>query len=137
MRLEWLQSIRNPEKLGSFFYWTELLFLGLLGVGAWWFRPKPPVSGFRVREADLQNKKVEGINLSGQPHEILGLPEDATVQQIGRAYRDLMKKYHPDVHPHAVGYPGGAAWKDAQRIAEAINRAKAEMMSRARLKKKS
>jgi hypothetical protein len=39
-----------------------------------------------------------------------------------------MKRYHPDL----VGRPGSREWKDAQRIAEAINRAKEELAPRRR-----
>ena len=117
---------------------------GAFLVAAWTFiRPKTPESGFRVREADRNVKyqpaaeskfadakikpdplRLTGISLNGRPHEVLGVRETATVEEIQKAYRDLMKKYHPD----KVGRPGTREWQDAQKIAETINRAKAEML---------
>jgi DnaJ-domain-containing protein 1 len=78
----------------------------------------------RSREVPL----LAGIVLNRPAHEILGLSVDASELEIAQAYRDLMKQYHPD----KVGAPGTREWQDAQRIAEAINQARDEMMKRAR-----
>jgi molecular chaperone DnaJ len=32
-------------------------------------------------------------------YKVLGVPENATAKEIGRAYRKLAKQYHPDAHP--------------------------------------
>lgn len=32
-----------------------------------------------------------------EPHEVLGIPHDASAEDIARAYRDLAKRHHPDV----------------------------------------
>lgn len=122
---------------------------------AWIFlRPKEPESNFKVREADLRRSspdrtrdspsladarmrtspsakaplRLAGIRLDLPPHELLGVGEDATPAQIQKAYRELMKQYHPD----KVGRPGTREWQDAQTIAEAINRAKNELLERAK-----
>lgn len=34
-----------------------------------------------------------------RPHEVLGLPADATTAQVRRAYKRLARKYHPDTNP--------------------------------------
>jgi hypothetical protein len=70
---------------------------------------------------------LNGIRLDGAPHEILGVKEKATRAEIQKAYRDLMKRYHPDM----VGRPGSREWKDAQRIAEAVGKARDELLKRA------
>lgn len=79
-------------------------------------------SKFRVREADrtdlnrlregpdlgqakLQKKNqgpppnplsLPGIRLIGEPHEILGVREDASEADVMKAYKDSIKRFHPD-----------------------------------------
>ena len=36
--------------------------------------------------------------MARDPYEVLGIPRDATDEQIKKAYRELAKKYHPDVN---------------------------------------
>jgi DnaJ-domain-containing protein 1 len=69
---------------------------------------------------------LAGIRLEGAPHEILGVSPQATKREIQKAYRNLMKRYHPDV----VAPAGSQRWKEAQKIAEAINRAKDAMLGK-------
>lgn len=45
--------------------------------------PPPPLS-------------LPGIRLEGAPHEILGIREEATEAEIMRAYKDAIKRFHPD-----------------------------------------
>lgn len=68
--------------------------------------------------------QLGGIKTDGPPHEILGVQPDANLTEIQKAYRDKIKIYHPD----RVGRPDSQAWKDAQKIAEAINHAKETMI---------
>lgn len=35
------------------------------------------------------------------PYAVLGIPREATSEQVQRAYRRLAKRYHPDLHPDA------------------------------------
>jgi hypothetical protein len=38
---------------------------------------------------------------AADPYAVLGIPRDASDQQVQRAYRRLAKRYHPDLHPDA------------------------------------
>jgi len=38
---------------------------------------------------------------TSNPYAVLGIPRDASDQQVQRAYRRLAKRYHPDLHPDA------------------------------------
>ena len=35
---------------------------------------------------------------SRDPYEVLGLPHGASMEEVTRAYRQLAKKYHPDLN---------------------------------------
>jgi len=123
--------------------------VGILFVGLAWFllRPKSSETRFQVREADLRKPRklgaqpddlaqakiqkprplqLEGIRLDGSPHEILGVKRQATSSEIQKAYRELMKRFHPD----KIGPPGSREWTDAQKIAEAINQAKDALLKK-------
>jgi DnaJ-class molecular chaperone len=127
----------EPEKVRSLFLLSQigiaLIIIGLV----FWFKNKSTDSGFKVREADRVKKptgegtgkrqeplRLTGFKLNAPAHEILGISPQATSKEIQKAYRDMMKRYHPD----KVGRPGSREWNDAQKIAEAINRAKEEML---------
>jgi hypothetical protein len=133
------------------------VLLGAFVLIAWFvFRPKEQPTQFRTREADVKRKPpgpgappgaagaadplahakmkraerlaLPGITLDGPPHEILGVPEAATKSEIERAYKKLMKQYHPDT----IGRPGSREWQDAQKIAAAINQARQALLDRAK-----
>lgn len=109
----------------------------------WWLaKPRNP-SQFRYREADKAKGKpnrdspddmgsgakqktplLTGISIEGQAHEILGVQKTATKKQIQTAYRELMKRYHPD----KVSEPGTPQWQEAQKIAVALTKARDEML---------
>ena len=119
----------------------------LLLIGWVFFRPKRPESGFAVWEADLRKDKkptqprgpdllgqariktphqLPGIRINGHPHEVLGVRINATESEIQTAYRDLIKRYHPD----KVGRPDSREWKDAQKIAEALTQARTTLLAK-------
>lgn len=37
--------------------------------------------------------------MTGDPYQVLGVPQTADAEQIKQAYRRLAKQYHPDLHP--------------------------------------
>ncbi len=129
----------------------------LIFVAWFFFRPKPQEPQFKsygqklkknqssltpkiAKEANLETSQteprphktgpfqLEGFVGDGRPFEILGVPADANEKIIRAAHRELMKRYHPDL----VGRPGSREWKDAQKIAETINRARDELLQKLR-----
>ncbi|MGK5083678.1 J domain-containing protein [Bdellovibrionota bacterium FG-1] len=136
---------------GRHFFYLLQIGVGALFFALFWLFRKPSLSSrFAVTEADLlaQKKKMpkkqesppskladarierkvplglSGIRIDGPAHEILGVSPGASAQQIQQAYRERMKQYHPD----KIGTQGSQQWRDSQKIAEAINRAKEEML---------
>jgi DnaJ-domain-containing protein 1 len=142
----------------EYFYLVQILIgtIFLLLMARYWFVEKGSESMFKLREADRVRKptsdalkaarllgsgqaeddlaqarikqplRLTGIRIDGLPHEILGVQPSSGRSEIQKAHRELMKRYHPDL----VGPPGSREWQDAQKIAEAINRAKDEMFKR-------
>jgi hypothetical protein len=151
------QQRLGPDGMRHAFYGVQLGLGVLIFAVFWMFRSKRTESAFALREAErlkreqasqngsnsgnpaladarLKKKPPEkplalpGIRIDGPAHEILGVASDASAEIIQRAYRERMKQYHPD----KVAPPGTQQWQDAQKIAEAINRAKTELLKRAR-----
>lgn len=65
-------------------------------------------------------------NFRGALHEVLGIPPNATVQQIQDAYRYWIKRYHPD----RVQHLGESHAKLAQARAEQLNSAKEALLKK-------
>lgn len=70
--------------------------------------------------------ELDGFSVDRKPHEILGVEPNASKAEIQKAFKRLMLRFHPD----RVGPPNSREWKDAQPIADAIIRAKDEMLSK-------
>lgn len=138
--------IQIAKFIQTHFYLVQMVLGAIFLAVAWFlFRSGKHESQFRVRESernikfsrnasDLGKGKLHiqkpfmltGISLDGKPHEILGVSPQASEAEIQKAYRDLMKIYHPD----KIGRPGSREWKDAQKIAEVINQAKASLLKK-------
>jgi DnaJ-class molecular chaperone len=135
----------GPEKLGKIFFSLQVFIVAVIVAGIYFLTRKRDESGFKVREADVKKAgkakgpdllggatikkkeaplRLEGIRIDGAPHEVLGISRSATEEKIQSAYKDLMKRYHPD----KVGRPGTREWDDAQKIAEALNTARKSMI---------
>ena len=52
-------------------------------------------------------------------YELLGIKRDATKEEIKKAYREMAKKYHPDVNKS----------KDANQIIISLNEAKSTLLN--------
>jgi DnaJ-domain-containing protein 1 len=139
----------KETELRSLFYLSQI-FPGLIFIlGFALFSRRDRKSAFKVREADLRGPRkkalpgaadplaeakmekkrplqLSGIRIDGAPHEVLGIEPLSSQAQIRQAYRELMRRYHPD----SVGRPGSREWDDAQKIAAALNRAKEEMLKK-------
>ena len=78
------------------------------------------------KHKEKQRMLPPAFSASKKPHEILGIDEDATEKQIQKAYRTLMKRYHPDKFVNL----DRDQIKEYEKIAVAINKAKDEMLER-------
>lgn len=91
-------------------------------------RPKDRLShaSTTTKKPTAQPLQLEGFRFDGAAHEILNISKDADEKTIQKAYKELMKRFHPD----KVGRSESREWKDAQKIAEKLNLAREEMLAR-------
>ncbi len=114
-----------------------------------------PKSQFKVREADRadairtkggpdlaqaklnQSKQkappppplgLPGMRMVGEPHEILGIAEDASEAEIMKAYKEAIKRFHPD----RIQGQAQEQLKFYQEASSKLNSAKEEMLKRIR-----
>jgi DnaJ-domain-containing protein 1 len=139
----------STSHIRELYYFGQIIIgLGLLGAFIFYAQPSNRPSRFKIREADRpqfpnQSKLgdstvrpkvarllLSGISITGDPHEVLGVPPDATSKEIERAFKELMKRFHPD----KIGPPGSREWQDAQEIAAKFNEARQVLLSRAKSK---
>lgn len=147
MNLQW-----TPES----FQKSQYLILLAVIVAAWFgFRSRDSKTQFRSREADrndlnrlkggsdLANARLPrpapaqpkapplalpGIRLHGAPHEILGISETATENEILRAYKEAIKQYHPD----RIQGQAQEQMRFYQEAAAQLNQAKETMLQKIR-----
>ena len=112
----------NFKWVAEHFNQLQYVFLGLVLFFTWKnLKTKNEDSNFKTREANrsdldqllksesalagakLHTKKTNspplslpGINLTGEPHEILGVDVQAREPEIMRAYKEKIKQFHPD-----------------------------------------
>lgn len=75
--------------------------------------------------ADTQ-KIFRAPNFAGRPHEVLGIPQNATKEQVLAAYKHWIKRYHPD----RVQHLGPGYVKQANQRAEQLNDARVILLKR-------
>ena len=71
---------------------------------------------------------LPGIRLHGAPHEILGIDEFASEAEIMKAYKEAIKRYHPDV----IQGDAQSQMKFYQEASAQLNQAKDIMLSKIR-----
>jgi len=57
---------------------------------------------YGVRTGSRSALRMNGMSMQPSPYEVLGLDPGASKKAISNAYRDLMKRYHPDVKGGSV-----------------------------------
>lgn len=104
-------------------------------------------SQFKLREADRPKKTfaagpdvlaeaqyaprkkpllLTGIRLDVPAHELLGVSAQASETQVQAAFREQIKRYHPD----KIAPPGTPQWQEASRVAQALQEARDQMIAR-------
>ena len=98
-------------------------------------------SGPDLAQAKLKNPKVKtpsppplslpGIRLEGEAHEILGVAEEASEIEIMKAYKDAIKRFHPD----RIQGQAQEQLQFYQQTSAKLNQAKVDMLKNLRARK--
>ncbi len=86
------------------------------------YRPDPKTS--EQDDTPKAGARFQPPKFSGKPHEILGVPANASKDEIQAAYRHWMKRYHPD----RVQHLGAQYVEQAKKRAEQLNTARAALL---------
>lgn len=62
-------------------------------------RPNRPIIATRIAFPKATLNKNQGFVVELSFYELLGIPESVSVTEIKNAYKQLARKYHPDVSP--------------------------------------
>jgi hypothetical protein len=65
-----------------------------------WDAPLGPHEFLRGRRRARERTPGPRTSVSSSPWDVLGLPPDAAIDEVKRAYRRLARTVHPDLHPH-------------------------------------
>ncbi|MCF8091634.1 MAG: DnaJ domain-containing protein [Desulfotignum sp.] len=99
-----------PEILVPFLGWVDdglvlycIFYLIRYGRLPWFFSKRNQRDGFGSRTTAGNQKFTSNANSSQPPepaHEVLGVAKDASWEEIQSAYKQQIKKYHPDKLSH-------------------------------------
>lgn len=82
-----------PDRMGPLGFVDDLI---LVGLAVMWLRRRAEEDAARSpREEDARRTYADATS-STDPYEILGVARTASTDEITRAYREQMKRYHPD-----------------------------------------
>ena len=109
-----------PDRLGPIGLLDDVL---VILAAIWWLRrrlARAEAERSRTSAADTEDATE---NAAWDPHAVLGVMRGASAEEIARAYREQMKRYHPD----RVAHLGEELRQLAHRKALEIQRAYAEI----------
>ena len=109
-----------PDRLGPIGLLDDVL---VILAAIWWLRrrlARAEAERSRTSAADTEDATA---NAAWDPHAVLGVTRGASAEEITRAYREQMKRYHPD----RVAHLGEELRQLAHRKALEIQRAYAEI----------
>ena len=82
-----------PDHMGVFGLLDDLI---VLGVGLFWLRRRLGESGSAASSTEAPPRDREPDTVPRNPYEVLEVAPGASPAEITRAYREQMKRYHPD-----------------------------------------
>ena len=88
------------------------------------YRPDPETS--EQEDTPKAGARFQPPKFSGKPHEVLGVPINASKDEIQAAYRHWMKRYHPD----RVQHLGARYVEQAKKRAEQLNLARSILLKK-------